>query len=252
MHAEAGARMSFAEHLDELRTRLLRSIVILMAAVAVSFCFYRALVDVATLPHFRAMEWCGLSREHSRLIASSHARSVMAVMKLTLIAAFFVSSPLIAREIWGFVAAGLHRHERRQVARFAPVSFLLFVLGAVFGYFILIPYALYGMAQMMPPDKVQPLFEFGEYVSLFLTLTILLGAVFQLPLVMVFLTSVGIVRTESWPAWRRAAIVGNLVLAAVLSPPDPLSMVVFALPLLALYELGAAVSRWASSRRLRG
>jgi sec-independent protein translocase protein TatC len=248
MRAEAAVRMSLAEHLDELRARLLRSIVVLLAAVAVSFAFYRTLVDIATLPHFRAMEWCGLTFEHSRLISSSHVRSVMAAMKLTLIAAFFVSSPIIAFELWGFVAAGLHRHERRYVARFAPVSFLLFVLGAVFGYFILIPYALYGMVQMIPPDKIQPLFDFGEYVSLVLTLTILLGAVFQLPLVMVFLTSIGVVRAESWSAWRRAAIVGNLVLAAVLSPPDIMSMLVFAVPLLALYEVGAAISRWTSPR----
>ena len=184
---KSGARMSLAEHFDELRTRLLRSIVVLLAAVAVSFIFYRTLVDIATLPHFRAMEWCGLSAVHARLLNSSHVRSVMAVMKLTLIAAVFVSSPFIARELWGFVAAGLHRHERRQVVRFAPVSFLLFVAGCLFGYFVLIPYSLYGMAQMMPPEKIQPLFDFGEYVGLVLTLTILLGAVFQLPLAMVFL-----------------------------------------------------------------
>jgi sec-independent protein translocase protein TatC len=246
MRAEDGRRMSLAEHFDELRTRLLRSIVILLASVAVSFFFYRTLVDVATLPHFRAMDWCGLSREHSLLLINSYVRSVMAVVKLTFIVAVFVSSPLIVREAWAFVAAGLHARERRYVVRFAPVSFLLFVLGAVFGYFILIPYALYGMAQMMPPDKILPLFDFAEYVGLVLTLTIILGAVFQLPLVMVFLTSIGVVGAPSWSAWRRPAVVANVLLAAVLSPPDLLSMLVFAVPLLALYEIGAVVSRWAA------
>ena len=135
--------------------------------------------------------------------------------------------------------------------RYAPVSFLLFLAGCIFGYFVLIPYSLYGMAQMMPPEKIQPLFDFGEYVGLFLTLTILLGAVFQLPLVMVFLTSIGVVRAESWSAWRRPAIVGNLVLAALLSPPDLVSMLVFAVPLLVLYEIGAAISRWTSPRGRR-
>jgi sec-independent protein translocase protein TatC len=251
MSAEDGRRMSLAKHFEELRVRLLRSILVLLGAVAVSFLFYRTLVDVATLPHFRAMEWCGHSREHTRLRSGTYTGCVLAAMKLTLITAFFVASPLIAREAWAFVAAGLHPRERTYVVRFAPVSFLLFVLGAVFGYFILIPYALYGMVQMMPPDKILPLFDFAEYVGLVLTLTILLGAVFQLPLVMVFLTSIGIVQPPSWSAWRRHAVVANVLLAAVLSPPDLLSMLVFAVPLLALYEIGAAVSRWAHPRDRR-
>ena len=134
---------------------------------------------------------------------------------------------------------------------FAPLSLLLFILGGVFGYFILIPYSLYGMAQMMPADRVLPIVDFGGYLSLVMTLTLVLGALFQLPLVMVFLTQVGAVRASSWSAWRRGAIVANVLLAAVLSPPDLLSMIAFAIPLLGLYEIGAAVSRWVAGRAHR-
>ena len=246
MTAEAALRMTFAEHLDELRSRLLRSIAILLAAVVVAMVFYRELVGIVTLPHFRAMEWCGLTREHARLLSLGYAGPVMGVMKLAFIVAFFIASPLIARELWGFVASGLTRDERRHVVRFAPVSFLLFVLGCVFGYFDLVPFALYGMARMMPGEHVQLLFGFESYLSLFLTFTILLGGIFQLPLVMVFLSTVGLVPPSSWSAWRRPAIVANLVFAAVISPPDVLSMVVFAVPLLVLYEAGAWVSRLSS------
>ena len=159
-------------------------------------------------------------------------------MKLACIVGIFVGSPYVARELWGFVAAGLYRDERRYVKAFAPTSFLLFVLGCVFGYFILIPYALYAMVTMMPLDKVEPIVNIGDYLGLVLTLTILLGVVFQLPLVMVFLTKVGLVAPARWRSWRKAAIVVSVVVAAFLAPPDLLSMVVFVLPLLVLYEIG--------------
>ena len=245
MSAELAVRMTLAEHLDELRVRLIRSIAALLAAVVGALFFYRELVEIITLPHFRAMEWCGLAREHARLMSGSYGGPIMGAMKLAFIAALFVAAPYIAAQLWGFVASGLHRSEKRYVVRFAPVSFLLFVLGCVFGYFLLVPYALYGMARMMPREHLQLLFSFGDYLGLVLTLTILLGAVFQLPLVMVFLSTTGLVRAPSWSSWRRHAIVANLVAAAVLSPPDVISMLIFAVPLLLLYEIGAAVSRLA-------
>jgi Tat protein translocase TatC len=211
--------------------------------MVVAMVFYRELVEIITIPHFRAMEWCGLSRDHARLLSIGYASPVLGVMKLAFIAALFVASPFIARELWGFVSAGLHREEKKYVARFAPVSFLFFILGCVFGYFLLVPFALYGMARMMPTQHLQLLFGFGEYLSLVLTLTILLGAIFQLPLLMVFLSTIGLVCPRSWSSWRRHAVVANLVLAAVLSPPDLVSMLVFAVPLLALYEAGVWISR---------
>jgi sec-independent protein translocase protein TatC len=243
MGAEHAVRMTLGEHLGELRARLMRSIAVLLAAVVVAMVFYKDLVEIITLPHFQAMEWCGLSREHARLFSCSYAAPVLAVMKLAFIAALFVTSPYMAWELWGFLAAGLYRDEKKYVARFAPISFLLFVLGCVFGYFLLVPYALYGMARMMPAEQVQPLFQFGEYLSLVLTLTLLLGAVFQLPLLMVFFSTVGVIRPASYEAWRRHAIVANVVVAAAISPPDVVSMLLFAVPLLLLYEVGLLCSR---------
>ena len=167
-------------------------------------------------------------------------------MKLASIVGLFAASPYVARQMWGFVAAGLYRDERKYVRAFAPASFLLFLLGCVFGYFLLIPYALYAMVTMMPLDKVDPVVNIGDYLGLVLTLTILLGAVFQLPLVMVFLSKVGLVTPARWRGWRKGAIVGNVVLAALIAPPDLLSMVVFVLPLLVLYEAGLLFASLAS------
>ncbi|HVR84957.1 MAG TPA: twin-arginine translocase subunit TatC [Planctomycetota bacterium] len=236
--------MTFVQHLDELRTRLLRTIAALLVAVVVSMFFYRTLINVATIPYFRAMTWVGVG---PRFIISELGGTVGSVMKLAAIVGFFIASPYVARELWGFVAGGLYREERRYVKAFAPVSYLLFVLGCVFGYFLLIPFALYAMVTMMPLDKVDPVLGLGDYLGFVLTLTIILGLVFQLPLVMVFLTKLGLVPPDRYRAWRRHAILANIVLAAVLSPPDLLSMMVFALPLVVLYEIGLWCSVWAAA-----
>jgi Tat protein translocase TatC len=164
-----------------------------------------------------------------------------------MIVGVFLASPVIGWQLWAFVRGGLYANERRAAMAFAPASFLLFVLGCVFGYFVLVPYALYGMASMLPMDQVQPIYSFSEYLDLVSTMTILLGAIFQLPLLMVLLSRLGLVRPATYRRWRRNAVVANLVLAGILSPPDLLSMFVFAVPLLALYEVGA-LAAWVAVR----
>jgi Tat protein translocase TatC len=236
--------MTFVEHLDELRTRLLRCIGALGVAMIGSMVFYRTLIDVATIPHYRAMSWLGLGVN----FILGNFGTIAIVMKMAAIVGFFAASPYIARELWGFVAAGLYRNERRYVRAFAPVSFLLFMLGGVFGYFLLIPFTLYAMMRMMPLEKVAPVLNLGDYLGFVLTLTIILGLVFQLPLVMVFLTKIGLVDPGRYRSWRKHAVLGNIVFAAVIAPPDLLSMAVFSLPLLALYEVGLWCSVWAAGR----
>jgi len=238
-------RMTFAEHLEELRLRLFRSTVAFAAALAGSMCFYRDLVDLVTIPHFRAMAMLSNPPSHLEFIAGGYGAPVMAMMKLAMIAGLFLASPVIGGQLWAFVRAGLTGRERRAAAAFAPSSFLLFVLGCAFGYFVLIPYALYGMAGMLPADRVRPVFLFAEYLDLVTTMTLVLGAMFQLPLVMVLLARLGVVRPSSFGRWRRNAFVGNLVLAGILSPPDLLSMAAFAVPLFLLYEAGALAARFA-------
>jgi len=235
--------MTLVQHLDELRTRLLHCIAALLVTVTGALVFYKDLIGIATQPHARAMEWLG---KRPQFIISDVAGSTGAVMKLACIVGLFFASPYIARELWGFVAAGLYRDEKKHVRAFAPASFLLFVLGCVFGYFILIPYALYGMVTMMPLDKVEPVLNIGDYLGLVLTLTIILGAVFQLPLVMTFLSKLGLVPPRQWRGWRKHAIVANIILAAVLAPADLLSMGIFVVPLLVLYEVGLVCASLAS------
>jgi sec-independent protein translocase protein TatC len=241
---EALPRMSFGEHLEELRRRLFRSVFAWTAATVVAFSFYKRIVAVATLPHYRARGLFDIPPEQWRFISTDYLGTPTAILQLTLLVGLFGASPLIGWQAWRFVGAGLYPRERRWVLSFGLCSFLLFVAGCTAGYFVLIPYTLYGMASMLPFDLVQPAFDIASYLKLFMTLTVALGGVFQLPLIMAFLTRIGLVEPRAWGRWRRHGIVANVVLAAVLAPGDPVSLCAFAAPLLALYEAGALAARF--------
>ena len=240
---DEGPRMSFGEHLEELRTRLIRSIVALTAGIAVTLAFYGTLVDVMVEPYEQAMDRLGIPAHKREFIATHPAKPAVAAVKLALIVAFFLASPYVGRQIWGFVSAGLYPHERSGARAFAFFSMLLFVAGCAFGYHVLVPYALYGLALFLDPTVVTPKYDFGEYLGLVMNMTIILGAVFQLPLVMAFLSRAGLVDPVLYGRYRRHAILGSFVLAALLSPPELISLFVFVVPLLVLYEAGIVASR---------
>ena len=245
---EALPRMSFGEHLEELRRRLFRSVLALVASSALAFGFHDELFRLATAPHWRAYALFDPPPPEWKFFSGDFVEPVASLVKLSLLAGCFIASPVIGWQAWRFVGAGLYPHERRWALSFGICSFLLFVAGGVAGYFILIPYTLYGMASMLPFDKVLPAFQVSAYLNLVMTLTVALGAVFQLPLAMAFLTRVGLVEPRAWGRWRKHGVVGNLVLAAVLAPGDPVSLIAFAAPLLALYEIGALAARGCAPR----
>ena len=240
--AEIEERMTFGEHLEELRWRLVKSIGGLLIVVFISMVFYDALVVFIAEPHFEAMDELGLERDEAKFLASTYTGPIIAMMKLALIVAIFLTSPWLGYQIWAFVSAGLYKHERKYVVIFAPLSFILFAVGCWFGYQILVPLALFGLASMLDVNIVDPTFTFAEYLGLVMKLTIILGAVFQVPLVMVFFAKIGLVRPAMYNKWRRAAIIFNVIFAAVLTPADIYTMFLVSIPLLLLYEVGVIVS----------
>jgi Tat protein translocase TatC len=238
--------MSFGAHLEELRRRLFRSVLALLVTTSAAFAFHKQLFAIATIPHYRAHALFDPPPSDWTFFAGSYTGPVGGLVKLALMAGLFFASPVIGWQAWRFVGAGLYARERRWALSFGICSFLLFVLGCVAGFCLLIPYTLYGLASMLPLDRVRMAFDVAAYLDIVLTLTVALGGVFQLPLLMAFLTRIGLVEPRSWGRWRKHGIVGNLVLAAVLAPGDPLSLAAFAAPLLLLYEAGALVARFCS------
>ena len=250
---EAEVRMTFGEHIEELRGRLLKSVVFLMVATIVSLFFYNELVWFITRPHVAAMDNLKKTLEHKgmkpndlefKLMAGGYAAPVIATMKLGFIIALFVSSPWIGYQIWAFISAGLYKHERKYVVLFAPISYALFAAGCAFGYLFLVRVCLMGLANtgMAGGDVVAPQYMFTDYLNLVTTLTILLGAVFQLPLVMVFLSKIGLVAPPTYNKYQRLAILCNLIAAAFIAPPDVISMCVVAIPMILLYEIGVVAA----------
>jgi sec-independent protein translocase protein TatC len=236
-------RMTFGEHLEELRWRLVKSVSALLVCFVAAIFFYEKLVRFVVQPHYRVMGWLGVLEKDAGLISGSYTKPMWAAMKLAFIVAVFVASPVIAYQIWKFVAAGLYPRERKYVARYAPLSYLLFIGGCAFGYYVLIPYGLYGLAQMFELKEVKPMYVLTDYLDLVMGLTIVTGAVFQLPLIMSFCTAIGFTTARTWIKWIRFAIVAIFVVAAVLTPtPDVYTQLLLAVPLLILYGVGIGLS----------
>lgn len=241
---EPEARMTFGEHIEELRGRLLKSVLFLMLATVTSLFFYDQLVWFITRPHVEVMQRLGIGEAEAKLMPGSYATPVISTMKLGFIIALFVSSPFIGYQIWAFISAGLYKHERKYVVLFAPISYALFAAGCTFGYTILVRVCLLGLAKTGQAGGkiISSQYLFTDYLNLVTTLTIILGAVFQLPLVMVFLSKIGLVAPPTYNKFQRLAILCNLIAAAFIAPPDVISMCVVAIPMILLYEIGVVAS----------
>ena len=180
--------------------------------------------------------------EESRIMVISYLEQFYTHLKVAFIFGLLLTFPFVLNEAWKFIGVGLYDSEQRYVKLFLPFSLGLFATGAFFGYIVLIPVALTFLAQWGGAD-IQMAFTLGDYIGLFFTLTLVLGLVFQTPLIMVFLNRIGIVSVEGFGKSRRMAILIGFVLSAFLTPPDPFSLLLMAAPLVLLYEVGILVCR---------
>jgi Tat protein translocase TatC len=182
-------------------------------------------------------------KEHEKFISLTYPGPFIAHIKLALITALFFSIPFIGYQLWKFVSAGLYPTERKGVILFAIPSFALFIAGCLFGYFILIPYALYFL--QIYPDRadIQPIFSIAGYLDLVLLLTIIIGLIFEVPLIMLFLAKAGLVSHKTFSKGRKIAILLSVILAAFITPPDIFSQIILALPMILLYEVGIILCR---------
>jgi Tat protein translocase TatC len=182
------------------------------------------------------------------LMVTSYLESFASYLKVAFIFGVVITIPFILYELWKFIGAGLYPHEQRYVVLFLPLSIGLFVIGGLFGYAIMIPVGLEFLAGWGLED-VNLNFTLGNYIGLFFTLTLILGLVFQTPLVMIFLTKIGVVDVATLRKNRRAAIMISVCLAVILTPPDPFSWFLMWLPMMFLYEAGVVICAWLSVER---
>ncbi|MCK6480433.1 MAG: twin-arginine translocase subunit TatC [Planctomycetaceae bacterium] len=235
--------MSIGEHLEELRKRVFFSLIYWVAASAVAGWYADGLMGILLRPFMEALERTGQPTEFVYLQPTD---SFTVMFRIVLILGAFLASPFVFWEIWGFVGAGLYGKEKRVVLLAAPISFLLFVAGAVFFYLWVLPPAvdyLYSTGRGFFPDRPDWVIvqkpNIPDAVSFFLWMALTMGIVFQLPLVMLLLNAIGIVDAGSFLKYQRHFILGATVAAAVITPSgDAVSLALFMIPILALFYLG--------------
>jgi len=235
------------EHLIELRRRLIWSIGGFFVAFLVCFFFAKRLFNLLVIPFKWATKWAGLDPHKVELIYTAPQEFFFTQVKLAMFGGMVIAFPLIATQIYKFIAPGLYKNERNAFLPFLIASPILFLMGASLVYFFFTPMVMWfflAMQQAGTDDQVQIslLPKVSEYLSLIMTLIFSFGLVFQLPVVTSLMTRVGMLSSKALAEKRKWAIVIAFVVAAVLTPPDPMSQIGLAIPTILLYE----VSIWAA------
>ena len=229
-------RMTLSEHLDELRMRLWKCVLAILAGMIVSFVYWQELMDFVTAPYREAAMLVGA--DTSKIIVTDPAEGFLQVLKLCFITGLVFVSPLVLWQLWGFIAAGLYDREKRYVRMFFPVSLMLFALGLVMAYVLLLPFGLRFLIGWNEAIDVESYPSLKSYLSMCLTVLFGMGLVFQLPLIMLFLQAVDIVQRQTFLKHWRTAVVFAFVLGMILTDPSPVTQIAMALPVVGLYFLG--------------
>ena len=236
--------MSLGEHLEELRRRLIYALSGIGIVTVCCMVFARPLVVFITQPVRQAvMELAG--DQNARLLVLTPTEPFVTTIKTAFVVALVISSPWALYQLWLFVAAGLYRHERRIVHIFVPFSAVLFLAGTAFSYFVVLRYGLgflLGFAGLTD-DIAEAAPTLSSAVNFVMMMSVVMGAVFQLPLVMMILAKVGVVKTQDYTRHWRYAVAAIFLVAAILTPPDVFTQVMMAGPMIALYWLGVLLAK---------
>ncbi len=174
---------------------------------------------------------------------------IVAWMKIALIFGLILASPVVFHQAWKFVAAGLYSHEKKRVLKILPFTVGLFITGIAFSFFLMIPYALYFLTRFADQELVQQTYTIKAYISFFFTVSLAMGIVFQLPVFMVGMAKLGVMSTETMARKRKIFILTAFVLGAFLTPPDPFTQVLLAIPVIILFEAGLFLARRVEKRK---
>jgi sec-independent protein translocase protein TatC len=242
----AGTEAPLIDHLIELRKRLIRAVIVLFVLLIGCFIIAEPIFNILVDPYRRVVPVDQL--DNFRLIYTAPQEYFFTQLSLAFFGALFVGFPYLAYEIYGFVAPGLYKKERRAFIPYLIATPVFFLLGAAMVYFAVLPLAM-GFFQSMQTEDIEMLVKVSEYLGLAMTLIIAFGISFQLPVVLTLLASIELVNSKQLVKGRRYAIVAILLAAAFISPPDPISQIGLALPFYLLYEVSIWSVRWIEKMR---
>lgn len=241
--------MALADHLRELRARVLRSVLVIALGMIGALFFFDFLLELVLGPYNDAAEQLTGEVDTTAYIKGA-AGPLLLHLKLAGIAGLVVTSPYWLYQIWAFILPGLHAHERKWSRIFVAIAGPLFMLGVATGYYVL-PRGLEVLIGFTP-DRLQNLVEFSEYFSFFTRMLLVFGVAFEIPLFVVLLNLAGIVRARTLAEYRAWIVIGTFVFAAVATPStDPFSMLMLALPMTLLFLVSEQIARLVDRRRDR-
>lgn len=246
-------KMPLLDHLVELRQRLLYSVAALIVVFLICFYFASGLFNFLVQPLVEIWKDSGQFEERRFIFTALHEKFFTDI-KIAFFAALFFSFPLIASQVWMFVAPGLYRNEKRTFLPFLVATPILFFLGGAFVYYFVMPVAWdffvhYGEQQGGGAPTIQLEAKVGEYLALAMRLIFAFGISFELPVLITLMAKAGMTTSTGLRQKRRYAIVLAFVAAAILTPPDPLSQISLAIPIILLYEISIMSARLVEKRR---
>jgi len=241
---DTGAAGSLLEHLLELRSRLLRAVTGLLLVFVVLLPLANRLYAILAQPLLDKLP------QGAHLIAVDVASPFFAPLKLAFFVAVVVAMPWLLYQLWAFVAPGLYKRERRLALPLLVSALALFYAGCAFAYFVVLP-AAFAFLNKVTPAGVAMMTDINAYLDFVLVIFLAFGLSFELPVALVILVLLGWVTPQQLGEWRGYAIVGIFVVAAVITPPDVVSQLLLALPMVALYELGLLAARSLAPRHAR-
>lgn len=224
-------------HLIELRSRLLRAIITVLVVLGALIPFANRLYAELAAPLVARLP------EGAHLIATEVASPFVTPLKLAFYVALFISMPMIVYQLWAFVSPGLYRNEKRLARPLLVAALFLFYLGCAFAYFLVLP-AAFRFLTAVTPAGVEMMTDITHYLDFVMLMFFAFGLCFEVPVAVVILAAIGVVNLQQLRDARRYAVVGAFAIAAFITPPDITSMIMLAIPMCLLYELGLLAVRW--------
>lgn len=233
-------KQTIIEHLEELRKSLIISVIAIVVAAVLSFSFNEEILAIITSP---------LTNLNENLVVTGVTEAFFVKLKLAFLSGFILASPVVLWSLWNFFKPALYPSERKYIYVLLPISLMLFAAGVLFAYFGILSLVLKFFIYIAG-DSLETMFKVDQYVAFVIAFTIPFGLVFELPVVVYFLTIIGVLRYELLASHRKYALLIIVVLAAALTPgPDPVSQMMMAIPVYLLFEISIWISKWAGRKK---